>query len=67
MMHKCIMVKIGGSKKHKLSKKRKFCGNRVKYINLTEIRVKFLNFVEIGEYAICIIGLGGWTSLVLTL
>jgi len=27
MMHKCIMVKIGGSKKRK-QKKCKFCGNR---------------------------------------
>src|SRR6218665_786363 len=29
----------------------KFCGNRG----------KFINFVKMGEYAICVIGLGAWT------
>jgi len=43
------MVKIGGSKKRKLCEKHKFGRNGG----------KFINFVEIGEYAICIIGLGG--------
>jgi len=37
MMQKCIMIKIGRSKKYELSKKRKFGGNRVE---------KFINFVE---------------------
>ena len=44
------MAIIGGSKKRKLStKKRKFYGNRREIIN----------FVEMGEYAIRIIGLEG--------
>ena len=30
-----------------------------------EIGGKFINFVEMGEYAICIMGLGGWTPLYL--
>ena len=34
----------------------KFCGNRG----------KFINFVEIWEYAICIIDLGGWTPLIIS-
>jgi len=65
-MHKCIMVNIGGSKK------RAFNENRGKIDHFAEIRGKFINFVEmkeeicelcgnIGEYAICVIGLGGWT------
>jgi len=41
------MVKVGEAKKSKTTK----IGRRV------------INFAEIGEYAICIIGLGGWTLL----
>jgi len=57
-MHKCIMVKIyRWEAKNKLGKKRKlnensgemykFCGNR-----------ENLYFFNMGEYAICIVGLG---------
>jgi len=45
----CIMVKIGGRKKRKLRKN----------VNWTKIEGKFINLAEIGEYAICIIGLRG--------
>ena len=51
-MHKCIMVKIGGSK------------NIGESINFEEIGGKFLNFVEIGGYAIWIIDLGVWAPLI---
>jgi len=56
MMHKCIIVKIG-------EEKLKFSRNREKFINFAEMR-EFINFVEIGRYAICIIDLEGWTLLV---
>jgi len=54
------MVKIRGSKKRKLSKKNvnfeEIGGNaRCKFCGIGE----FINFVEIGEYVICIINLGG--------
>jgi len=61
MMRKCIMVKIGVSKKRKLRKKN---------INFTKIggiskfsrnRGSLYIMWKKGEYAICIIGLGGWT------
>ena len=53
-MHKCIMVKIGGKEKCKLSKKGK----------LNENRGTFIKFVETGgDYTICIIGLGGMGAL----
>jgi len=42
-MHKCIMIKIGGNPKNKKN----------------ENRGKFINLSEIGDYAICIVGLGG--------
>jgi len=58
-MHKCVMVKIGGRKNRELSKKPKFCGNRGTY-RFCGNRGKFINFVEVGGWAIiCIIGLGG--------
>jgi len=39
MMNKCIMAKIGGSKKHKFRKKKpKLSANRGKFINSAEIR-----------------------------
>jgi len=48
---KCVMVKIGRSKKRKLSKR---------YANFMRMRGEFINFAEIGrEHAICIIGLLG--------
>ena len=43
------MVKLGGIKKRKLRKKHE----------LNKIEEKFINFVEIRGYSICIIGLGG--------
>ena len=52
-MHKCIMVKISGRENSKLSQK-------------TEIERKYgelVNSVEIGEYAIGIIDLGGKDAL----
>src|SRR6218665_1064614 len=67
MMRKCIMVKTEGSKKRKLSEKRKLNENNIHEIyKFCGNRGKFINFVEIGEYAICIIGLGdgrpSWAS-----
>src|SRR6218665_3273261 len=44
-----IMVKIGGSKKRKLSKKGKFCGNRGKCINFAKIRGNLKILWEYGE------------------
>jgi len=52
------MVKIGGSKKHKLSKKSQL---NAKNGN----KGKFINFGNGEEYAICIIDLLGWTPLML--
>ena len=49
MMHKCIIVTIGGSKKRKLSKKSKFCGNKGDMYKFCRNKVEFINFVEIGE------------------
>src|SRR6218665_919116 len=57
MMHKCIMIKIGGMKKCKLSQTRKFNENREEFIIFAEIW-KIYIFGEIGECTICIIGLG---------
>ena len=49
--------------KRKLRKKRTFCENRGKCINMAEIEGELLGFVEIwgicNKIAICIIGLGG--------
>ena len=54
MMHKCIMVKIGGSKKPKLNEIRaeiyKFCGYRGSIYKFCENRE---------EYTICFIDLRG--------
>src|SRR6218665_3800019 len=48
MMRKYIMVKIGRSKKRKLSKKTKFNEHMgLKFINFAEMG-EFINFVEIG-------------------
>ena len=52
------MVKIGGSKKRKLSKNVNFTkiGG---FIHSAETGGKFKIFVEIGEYTICIVDLVG--------
>ena len=59
MMHKCIMVKIGGSKKRKLSKNVNFA-EIGECVNYAEIGGKIYNFCgnREGENAICIIRLG---------
>jgi len=55
-MRNCIMVKIGGSKKRKLSPKS---------VKFAEIGGQFISFSFWNwEYSISIIGLGEWTSLV---
>jgi len=52
-----------GKPKRKLSKKRKFCGNKGEMYKFCGNRGKFRNFLEIGgKYAIFIIGLEGWTA-----
>src|SRR6218665_1976543 len=51
------------TKKRKLSK-RKLNENRGKFINFAEIG-GIKNFLEVGGYAICIIGLGGWSLLLI--
>ena len=44
------MVKIGGNKKHKLSKKRKLNEYRGgEFINFAEIGWEFINFMNIGN------------------
>jgi len=59
------MVILGEVKKHKLNQQNvnltKIGGN-FKFL-WGEIRKKFVIFWEVVEYAICIIGLGGWMPL----
>ena len=57
-MHKCIVVKIKGSKKRKLMKKASLNENRGEFINFVEIVGIYKLFRNKGEYAICIIDLG---------
>jgi len=47
-MHKCITVKIGGSKNVNLAKTRKLIESRCEIYKFCENRWKFINFVEIG-------------------
>ena len=47
-MHKCIMVKIGGSKKRKLSKQRKSNENRKNLEIFMKYGKKIMNFMETG-------------------
>jgi len=56
-MHKCIKVKIGGSKKCEFSEKRKVKKNCGKCKNLVEIGGIYKFFGKYEE--ICIIGVGG--------
>src|SRR6218665_2714344 len=54
-----------GKQKSKLSKTREFNENSVKFLIFDETGRKFINFVQRGEIAICIIDLRGWAPLVL--
>jgi len=47
------MVKIGGSKKRKLGKKRKLNENRGKFTNFEKVGRELVNFVEIGGNLQC--------------
>jgi len=65
-MHKCTMVKIGEAKQFrpKLTQKSKFnAKNWETFINFAEVGGIYNSFGNREEYAICIIGLGGWTPL----
>src|SRR6218665_752369 len=68
MIHKCIVVKIGGSKKCELREKRKFNVIRGKIYKFCSRNMgEFIIFLKmLGEYAICIIDLGDWTPLFAT-
>src|SRR6218665_709155 len=58
-MLKCIVVKIWGSKKRKLSQKRELNENRGEIYKFCENREKFIILGKIGEFAMGIIDLKG--------
>ena len=62
-MRKYIMVKIGGRKKCKLSKNRQHHENRGTFLSFAGIEGIYRFCGNKGEYAIGIIGSGGWTPL----
>ena len=51
------------ARKRKLSKKRKFKDHEEDICTFVEIGKKYNFCRNRGEYAMCIIGLGGWTPL----